>query len=392
MSNAYDVIVVGAGPAGSICAKTLAEKEVRVLLLEKHKIVGRPLCCAEAISHSAFTSFFAIHSEWISSRISRILLVSPGKSLLINHPKAGFVLDRKIFDRDLASMAESAGAEVKMDAQAIGFVKDMDNHVSGVNVRERDRVVEYRTKIVVGADGVESQVGKWVGLNTVLSKEKIESCAQYLLEDIQVQSDCVEFHLGQKLAPGGYVWVFPKGQGRANVGVAIAPHISSEKAIDYLDRFVKYRFGRCEIREKMMGGIPAFDKNSPLVRENVLLVGDAGRIVDSLSGAGIYNAMLSGKICAEVISRHLNNGKSPISVLQEYSGRLMQEKGRELRFYAYCRRIYLGLKDSDFDLIVSFLKNYFKDEEVKGIEPISVIKAILRSNPKILLLARHLVR
>jgi digeranylgeranylglycerophospholipid reductase len=137
--------------------------------------------------------------------------------------------------------------------------------------------------------------------------------------------------------------------------------------------------------------VPVFDKNSLLVKENVLLVGDAGRIVDSLSGAGIYNAMLSGKICAEVISQYLNNGKSPISFLQEYYKRLMHDKRKELRFYAYCRAIYLKLKDDDFDLIVSFLKNYFGEEEVKGIEPISIIKTILRFNPKIVLLARHLV-
>jgi len=288
-------------------------------------------------------------------------------------------------------MAESAGAKLKTNAQVVGLLKEDDNYIRGVRVKEKGRIVDYQAKVVIGADGIESCVGRWAGLNTTLSTERIESCAQYLLEDIEIELGRAEFYLGCKLAPGGYIWVFPKGENCANVGVGIAPDVSSKKAIDYLNQFVKYRFRHYRIKEKMMGGVPIFDKNNRLVIGNVLLVGDAGRIVDSLSGAGIYDAFVSGKICAEIVSQYLKNGNLPISFLQEYYQKLMQVRGKELRFSAYCRAIYLKLGDEDFDLIVSFLKSYFEDEEVKSIQPISIIKSILKFNPKILLLAKHLV-
>jgi len=392
MKRRYDAIVVGAGPAGSTCARILAKNKLRALLLEKHAVIGQPLCCAEGISYSGLTSFVVPRKEWISSHIEKVVLVSPnGEKSRINHPEAGFVLNRKIFDRDLALMAESAGADLKTCADVIGLLKEQDGSVKGVRVQEKNKIVDYQARVIIGADGIESQIGKWAGLNTILPSEKIESCAQYLLEDVKLENDCTEFYLGKKIAPGGYVWVFPKGENRANAGVGIAPHISSRKAIDYLNDFVKYRFNHFHIREKMMGGVPVFDKNNCLVKRNVLLVGDAGRIVDSLSGAGIYNAMLSGKICATVVSQYLKSGNLPLSFLKNYHKELMEIRGRELRFYAYCRALYLKLTDKDFNLIVSFLKSYFKDEEVKSINPISIIKAILKFNPKMLLLAKHLV-
>jgi digeranylgeranylglycerophospholipid reductase len=392
MSKRYDAIVVGAGPAGSTCARILAENGLRVILLERHAVVGQPLCCAEAISYLGLTSFLVPRKEWISSHIEKAVLVSPnGEKSRINHPEAGFVLNRKIFDRDLASIAESAGANLRTSADAISLLKDRDGSIKGVRVQEKSKIVDYQARAIIGADGIESQIGKWAGLNTILPSEKIESCAQYLLEDVKLENGCTEFYLGEKIAPGGYLWVFPKGENRANAGVGIAPHISSRKAIDCLNDFVKYRFSHFYIREKMMGGVPVFDKNNRLVKRNVLLVGDAGRIVDSLSGAGIYNAMLSGKICATVVSQYLKSGNLPLSFLNNYHKELMEIRGRELRFYAYCRALYLKLTDKDFNLIVSFLKSYFKDEEVKSINPISVIKAILKFNPKMLLLAKHLV-
>lgn len=393
MKDRRDVIVVGAGPSGSTCAKFLAERGINVLLLEKHAVVGFPLCCAEGISYSALTSVLVPRPDWISSEIRKALLVSPkGVELEIKHPKAGFVLNRKLFDRDLASMAQSAGAELKTGAQTIGLLTEDNGLLKGVRVREKNRTVDYLAKVIIGADGIESQVGKWAGLDTTLSTDRIESCAQYFLADIEVELGRVEFYLGKDVAPGGYVWVFPKGDGCANVGVGIAPHISSRKAIEYLDQFVNRRFTHYQVRKKMMGGVPVFDESKGLVKGNLLLVGDAGRIVDSLSGAGIYNAILSAKICAQIVTQYLESRNPPISFLENYHTELMKVRGRELRFYAYCRAMYLKLGDEDLDMIVTFLKSYFEeDEEVMGIQPIPLIKAILNANPRILLLARHLV-
>ncbi len=391
--------MVGAGPAGLMAGKVLAENGSRVLVLERDPEVGVPLSCAEAISFSGLTTFVPIDPEWVSNQIHKALLVSPGKmTMKLHHPNAGFVLNRKLFDKKLAEEASFSGACVKTNAQVIGLLKNpMDaahkkGNFCGVKALENGKEKEYQAKVIIGADGVESYVARWAGMDFSLGLDQVESCAQYLLEEVEVESDCMEFHFGQTLAPGGYAWVFPKGNGRANVGLAIAPDRSTDKkAKEYLDEFVARRFSSFKIIEFIMGAVPCFDRNRNLVKENVLLVGDAGRVVDSLSGAGISNALLSGKTAGSVVSQYIKDGNRSVSFLKKYYHELMRSKGRLLRFHSFCRAIFLKMTDEDFDTVILFLKRYFDDKVVTSIEPIPIVKTILRSNPKLLFLLRHLV-
>ena len=392
MDEKFDCIVVGAGPAGSMAAKTLAENGVTVLLLEKHAQMGVPLSCAEAISVTGLNRLVDPDPAWICTYIHQVLLVSPsGKKFLLHHPDAGFVLNRKLFDKKMAEEGSFLGACVKVNSCAVGLLNGKPDGFHGVVVLEDGKKKEYGAKVVIGADGVESWVARWAGMNSTLPLGQIESCAQYLLGELEVESDRMEFHLGHSLAPGGYAWVFPKSDNTANVGLAITPDRASKKAKEYLDQFVKERFSHFNILETHMGGVPCFDRKMSLVKSNVLLVGDAGRLVDSLSGAGIANALLSGRIAGEVVSRFIKYGKSSPAQLRKYEERFLKEKGRELKFYSYCRAIFLKMTDEDLDDAVSFLRDYFGNRTVTSIQPISLVKAILRSNRRLLRLLRHLV-
>jgi digeranylgeranylglycerophospholipid reductase len=392
MDEDFDCIVVGAGPAGSMAAKTMAQAGVRVLLLEKHPRIGVPLQCGEGISYSGLARFVEPQAEWISAHVNGALLVSPSKQrLLVNHPRAGFVLDRKTFDRRLAEAAASQGAVVMTDSCAVGLLPGGGGGFGGVRVLQNGREKDYRAGVIVAADGVESLVARWAGIDSSLGLEQVDSAAQYLLSQVEVEPETVEFHLGRDIAPGGYAWVFPKGRNSANVGLAIAPHRSVKKAKEFLDRFVSKRFSRYRVMEFMMGAVPSYDRKRPLVRENVLLAGDAGRLVDSLSGAGISNAMLSGKLAGETVSRFVKNGKCSLLELKPYQDQLLKEKGSELRFYSYCRAIYLKMTDEDFDAVIRFLKDYLGDETIHSIQPLALIKTIIKSNRRLLPLLRHLV-
>jgi digeranylgeranylglycerophospholipid reductase len=392
MDGKFDCIIVGAGPAGSMAAKTLAESGMSVLLLEKHPRIGVPLACAEAISCSGLDRFVDPDPEWICTRIHRVLLVSPSNTkLIIRHPRAGFVLDRKIFDRRLAEKASSLGAEVKVNCPAVGLLSHPRDGFCGVRALENRNEREYRAKAIIGADGVESWVARWAGVDSSVTLGQIESCAQSLVAEVDVEEDRMEFYLGESVAPRGYAWVFPKGKGIANVGLAVTPDRTRKRAKELLDEFLQKRFSGFRVIESTLGGVPVFDRKKSLVKKNVLLVGDAGRLVDSLSGAGISNALFSGKIAGEVISRFIKEGGSSFSTLKGYEERLLKEKGSELRFYSYSRAVFLKLTDEDMDAAVCFLRDYFEDRVVTGIEPISLIKAILKSNRRMLRLLRHLV-
>ncbi len=388
----FDCIVVGAGPAGSTAAATLAENGAEVLLLEKDPEIGVPLSCAEGISTTGLNRFVIPDAEWINAHIHRALLVSPsGEKLMVHHPHAGFILNRKIFDKRLAEKASSQGATVRTDACAVGLMDQDGAGFRGVRVLENGREKEYRAKVIIGADGVESLVGRWAGVDSSLRLDQVESAAQYLLSEVDVEPDCVEFHLGRQVAPGGYGWVFPKGEDSANIGLALAPHRTKQKARELLDLFVKRRFSRFRIIELTMGAVPSFDRRKSLVKHNVLLVGDAGRLVDSLSGAGISNALLSGKMAGEVAGKFITDGASSLPLLEQYEERFLEEKGRELRFYSYCRAVFLKMTDQDFDAVVCFLRDHFEGKTIDAIQPLALIKTILKSNRRLLRLLRHLV-
>jgi digeranylgeranylglycerophospholipid reductase len=392
MDEKYDCIVVGAGPAGSMGAKTLAENGLEVLLLEKHPKIGIPLSCAEGISTTGLSQFITPDPEWICTRIHKALLVSPSQErFTLHHPHAGFVLDRKVFDKRLAQKAVSSGAQLKVNSCAVGLLSQKGGGFCGVKVREDGEEKEYRSRVIIAADGVESLVARWAGMDSYLKLDQIESSAQYLLEEIEVEPDRLEFYLGQSVAPGGYAWVFPKGENSANVGLAISPTRTEKRAKELLDRFVQKRFPRFKKLELTMGGVPSFNRKRGLVQQNLLLVGDAARVVDSLSGAGISNALLSGKLAGEIVSQFLKGRMSSLSSLKKYEDELLKKKGRELRFYSYCRAIFLKMTDEDFDMVVRFLGDYFERRTVTSIQPIALVKTILKSNRRLLRLLKHLV-
>ncbi|HEU4436586.1 MAG TPA: NAD(P)/FAD-dependent oxidoreductase, partial [candidate division Zixibacteria bacterium] len=389
--NQYDVIVVGAGPGGSPAAMAAAKKGKKVLLLEKHPVVGYPLCCAEGISKSGLESIVPLNPRWVASRVERVLLVGPGGAeARIEHPEAGYVLDRKIFDRDLAGLAAMEGATIKAGTPVVGLLNGDGGPIRGVKVLEEGKPNEYFAPVIIASDGIESRIGYWAGLNTTLYLSGFDSAAQYFLGGLDVDEECLQFYFGRDLCPGGYGWVFPKGNGTANVGLAFTPALNAKvKAIELLNKFVKERFPRASIIETVVGGVPAYVGKKLMRVKNVLLVGDAARLVDSISGAGIANALLSGKIAGETAAEYLPSKHSP-DFLERYRREWDKVKGREMRFYLYARQIYVRMSDSEFDNVINFVRPLFENNPIRAIEPIGLLKRVLKENPKLLLLARHI--
>jgi digeranylgeranylglycerophospholipid reductase len=390
MPETYDVIVVGAGPAGSVSAKYAAIGGARTLLLEKHPVIGYPLCCAEAISKTGLENIIKPDPKWIATKIEKAKLFSPsGKEVTVYHPDAGYVLERKIFDRWLAQQAARAGAEIRVGIDVTELLRDRDGKVVGVVARDNSQQIEILSKTVIAADGIESQIAIKAGLKTLLKPGQILSAYQYLLADIDIEPDTIEFYFGNSVAPGGYIWIFGKGDGIANVGIGICPTKSpKKKAVGYLDEFIPRRFKRYQILEKMAGGVPSYLNDVQLYKDNVLVVGDAARLVDSLTGAGIANALLSGKIAGVTVAEMVTNGIKA-DVYQKEFYRLKQ---KELKFYYYCHDIYMKLTDDDFELIFKFVYDLFDGKTVTAINPFDVVKKILLSHPRLLSLGRHLLR
>lgn len=326
MKSSYDVIVVGAGPAGLTAARYAAGAGASVLVLEKDRDVGYPVRCAEAVSHEGLVQFIEPDPKWISATVTKFRLVAPnGKAVVPRLDGTGYVLERRIFDYELAKIAARCGVEIVTRAYAYGLLKT-EKGVVGVRVLVKDRKYEVRASVVIAADGVESRVGKWAGIDTTCSIGDMESCAQVTIGGIEREDDTLDLFFGDAVAPGGYLWVFPKGNGCANVGLGLSVERAKKKsAVRYLEEFLERRYPSAAILTRIAGGVPCAQTLPMIVKDGVMLVGDAAHQVNPVSGGGIISGMIGGMIAGEVAGASVRS-RDP-SVLAEYPARWHKRLG-----------------------------------------------------------------
>lgn len=326
MKDSYDVIVIGAGPAGSTAARYAAAGGASVLMLEKDRDVGYPVRCGEAVSHEGVVQFIEPDPKWIATTVTRFRIFGPNRNHVIPRLDGiGYVLERRIFDYELAKVAARAGAEVITKAYVYDLIRS-NGRVEGVRALIKDEKVEIHGKVVIGADGVESRVGKWAGIDTTCHIRDMESCAQVTLTGVEVEEDILDFYFGENVAPGGYLWVFPKGKDSANVGLGVSVEQAKKKAaIKYLEEFIEQEFPGAAILTRIAGGVPCAKTCDEIVKNNVLLVGDAAHQVNPLTGGGIITGMIGGMIAGQVAAEAIQ--KNDLRHLVEYERRWHKRLG-----------------------------------------------------------------
>jgi digeranylgeranylglycerophospholipid reductase len=389
MDKSYDLIVVGAGPAGAMAAKCAAEGGAKTLLLEKHSRVGLPVCCAEGITTTGLGRVISPRPQWISSTIEGACIIGPsGFKLTLIHPQAGYVLNRDIFDAELVRLAVESGAELAVLSPAVGLKLSGGDGISSVIIESAGQRLAVMARAVIAADGIESRIAYMAGINTTISLDDIDSACQYLVGDIEIENGIISIFIGNELAPGGYAWVFPKSSHTANIGLALCPSRSGGKiAREYLDSFLAKHYPVHRRIKTFMGVVPAFQRSLPLVRGNLMLVGDAARVVDSLSGAGISNALISGSIAGKVAAAWLANQAD----LEDYPREFFKLKRRELYAYKLFRSMFIKTTDDEFEKILKNLDAFFPQKKVQAVDVPDIIFKLIFRNPGLLKMARYLI-
>ncbi|MGZ4904979.1 MAG: geranylgeranyl reductase family protein [Halobacteriota archaeon] len=390
MRDEYDVIVVGAGPGGSVAARTAAE-ECDVLLIEKRQEIGDPVRCAEAVSIGSAATYLAPDKKWISSEIKGMQLIAPdGTTIELREQPLqapDVVLERKIFDRALAKEAARAGAHVMVRTRATGLITE-DGAVKGVTMNRLGENFEVRSKVVIGADGVESQVGRWGGINTTLKLRDIESCVQYHVENVDIAQDILQFYAGSQYAPRGYAWAFPKGGRAANIGLGVlGSNLNAKRPIDYLNEFVADKFPEGQPVELVMGAVPVSDALETIVSDGLMLVGDAAHHTLPLVGGGITTAMDGGAIAGRVAGKAVHENDASVRVLREYETEWMSTFGKLLKRMYKAKEFIVSRSDEDLNRIAHAFQGIQPDE----MSPKGITMRLLKKDPKLLLMARHML-
>jgi len=354
-----DVVVVGAGPAGCLAAKTAASKGVHVVLLEEHAEIGAPVHCAEGLSlNGIMDAGLEPVKPIVSQKISRARVFAPNRSHvdLTSGDWVGYTLNRDVFDRTLGERAVKAGAELLTCTEANSVLKEGEEIV-GVMAEQRGEPLQIRAKVVVGADGCRSIIRRSAGLTRWYPD--IVTCAQYQLGGLQLDDpETNEFYIGSKYAPGGYAWVFPKSEEVANVGLGVR-HAHDKPAIEYLRRFIDSdpRFKGAKVLRRGGGVTPVSGMLEKIVDDHLMLVGDAAGQLIPLTGAGVHSGVEAGKIAGAVAAEAVEEGDLSVERLSEYRTSFEKYWGKRIRDSRRVVEMLDKFNDDDLDALASIVTN-----------------------------------
>ncbi len=383
-----DILVVGAGPAGSTAAKHAAMAGSSVILMDKKSEIGTPKRCAEGVSKEGLKKLGIEPSErWVTKEASGIRMVSP-KGIAVNLtedkvklPEAGYILERKVFDKYMAMDAGRAGAQIMIKTLATGMRRENGQMV--VTAERMGEEFQIKAKIVIAADGPESRVGRWAGLRTSLKPKDMESCAQFEMAGVEMEEpDCIEFYFGS-VSPGGYAWIFPKGDDIANVGLGVLTTMTDKSAYEHLLEFVKNNSAtkNAQAVEINVGGDPVGGLLKKKVTDNVLVTGDAASMVNPLTGGGIISGMLGGRIAGQVAAQAVIEGDYSEKSLEIYEELCENEVGKSFEKYLKAKNYLLSLSDEELDQIAEA----FQDSDFESINTAEMIRKLVKISPKALL-------
>ncbi len=387
----YDLVVVGGGCSGLWAARVAQEGGLRTLLVERTTRFGERIICAEGVGRPGLQDLLKIDPAWVATEIEGALVFPPqGEAVEFSEPGCGLVLDKGAFIRGLAEACARCGVEF-MIRHEVKSVRKLEPAGFEVFVSSSTKEYKLTTRSLIAADGVESSVAEMLGISSTLKPSQIFICAQYTVSPIDVDPGKVEFHLSDEFAPGGYAWVFPKGDGIANVGVGVLGNRSQNKVVEHLKHFYQTRCSGSKILGFVVGGVPALVKPLAGTDSGFFIVGDAARVADPISGAGIVPGMESAKAAALLACKYLKGEVTGKEAKSQYERILESICGhRELKFTL--RGIMAKLDSQGLTRLVQIIGDYARSGGSLRESPSQLVKFLIKSMPHAFGLLKSFIR
>ena len=316
MSGAgYDVVVVGAGPAGSACARRCAELGLSCLLLEEHATIGHPVQCAGLLSVAAMKECRVSDRPVLNKVTGARIRTSLGSELAFDSGiTKAFVVDRGVLDREMAAQAADAGAEIRVKTACAG-VEGGRVVTRGVHGRE-----EFPFRVLVAADGPRSPVARALGM------PRSPVFLAGLQTEIPLDTDLRFVEIYPDASPEFFGWVIPTGEGRARVGLA-GTHDVKERFLRLLS-VVGAEGEKCGLH--LVSGTIPLGVMARSYGKRTLFIGDAAGMAKPTSGGGVYTGVRSAVHAAETAALACGEDDYSDKSLARYEHLWKADIGKEL--------------------------------------------------------------
>ncbi len=380
----YDVVVVGGRVGGSSASIFASRNGAEVLMIEKNQEIGTPVQCAEATSSRTFKNLEIEPSpRYICSEIKGADVYSPDGTC--GHVEGGYaegyVLERKVFDKHLAMEAARCGTDIMVKTEAKSLLKK-EGKVCGVVAKHMGRTMEIKADVVIAADGIESKVARMAGLNTSQNPKTLCSCAQYEMVGLKTDPHYLKFYFGSKIAPGGYAWIFPKGDNVANVGVGIRS--TEGTAYQFLKKFTASMDATPV--ELNVGGVPVSGPVAKTYTDGLIIAGDAAGQVEPFTGGGIHITAYCGRVAGEIAAESVEKENNSANFLKKYEKRWRNEVGKDLKKSLKYRKLLDTLSDED----INILARYLKKQDLKSMTKMSML-GFVKEYPQFLKILKEIL-
>ena len=346
----YDVIIVGAGPAGTTAALYAHRMGLNCILLDK-AVFPRDKICGDALSGKSVRIMRELNlldevEKLDGSGINRITFGSPSNKQFDIHLQGtknkdqitkGFVIPREIFDNYMFKKADAV-TETRQGFSVKDLIIENDHVIGVIGKTKNGDEEEIRAPIVMGCDGCNSIVARKLGLYE-MNMENTSVAVRCYYEGVKGLTDQIELHYVKEVNPG-YFWLFPAGEGKANIGIGLSKSdMKKEKRtlrqiMDEVTQteYFKERFSDAKQLERPVGwNLPLGSIHRKNHGNGFMLLGDAAGLIDPFTGEGIGNAMVSGQYAMEIAAKCKKTGDYSEKALAEYDVLLWEEVGKELR-------------------------------------------------------------
>ena len=358
MRDYYDVIIVGAGPAGCTCAYQLSGKGLKIAIIEKDRF-PRDKVCGDAIGPDVVNQLFRMNKELIH-KFKGLEEKMPSAGIRFYAPdhkhfdlffrksphteRAGHIIKRTVFDNFLFDQIKELPDVDVYQENKLKKV-DIDNGLVTVVTNEKS----LKGKLIVGADGANSVVKNALTKNKIDRKHHCAGLRQYY-ENVTGfdEHQHIELHFYKDIVPG-YFWIFPLPNNQANVGMGMLSNELSHQKINLKEKFaeiiekhpnIKDRFKDAKALETVKGfGLPMGSTKRSCSGDHFLLLGDAAGLIDPFSGEGIGNALRSARIAADHISKAFEADSFDATFNKKYDNEVYAKMWNEFRLSRFLQHL-----------------------------------------------------